>query len=470
MVLCLLGWNHDAFGQCPILNGGKIKIEPGSDRICWGDVPKLTVEGATGHSGQIQWKMRTNGDNGTWKDDEWISWTNTPVYDTIQIYGWVSYYDMCYKYSDTVTIIVYGKLDGGTIGSDSSICYNTLPGTLKSLTPASGGDGAFSYQWQWFDGNDWTSVPSGGISEDYDPGNLTATTKYRRMATNIKCGEISSDTITVTVYGELDGGMIATDNSSICSGFSPGILKSLAEASGGNGGFNYQWQYYDGSDWVDISGETLVEYTPPALTATTTYRRKATDATCSTPVYSEVTVTVNPLPATPTLTASSTEICAGESVTLTATATGVAEYSFDGGAWQAGNTTTVTPATTTDYTVIARTSAGCVSAVSGTVTVTVKATPAAPRARGKFDGNLRRRIGNSDGNSHRRCRIQFRRWRVAGGQYNNRYPRNRHGLYCNSANIGGMCFGGQSVGNGNGKSVAGGSDNRSERGVRRLNR
>ena len=31
-------------------------------------------------------------------------------------------------YSNIIRVTVYGQLNGGTIGSDQSICYNTAPG------------------------------------------------------------------------------------------------------------------------------------------------------------------------------------------------------------------------------------------------------------------------------------------------------------------------------------------------------
>ncbi|MDR3133272.1 MAG: hypothetical protein LBU42_04530 [Prevotellaceae bacterium] len=80
-----------------------------------------------------------------------------------------------------------------------------------------------------------------------------------------------------------------------------------------------------------------------------------------------------PLPPTVTsLTASTTTICNGSSVILTAQASGAASYSFDNGSsWQTTATKTVSPTITTTYTLKVRSSTGCISIDSKTTTVTV---------------------------------------------------------------------------------------------------
>ena len=95
---------------------------------------------------------------------------------------------------------------------------------------------------------------------------------------------------------------------------------------------------------------------------------------CPSPL-TPVTITVNPQPV---LTATGATICSGQTATLTATA------SVQGGTftWNPGNLTgssvTVTPNTTTQYTV-SYSAAGC-PPVTATATVTVNALPAAPAA------------------------------------------------------------------------------------------
>jgi hypothetical protein len=79
-----------------------------------------------------------------------------------------------------------------------------------------------------------------------------------------------------------------------------------------------------------------------------------------------------PLPTTTSLSANPTSICSGSSAVLTASASGAASYSFDdGSSWQTTTTKTVSPTTTTNYTLKVRSSTGCTSADSKTASVTV---------------------------------------------------------------------------------------------------
>jgi hypothetical protein len=71
------------------------------------------------------------------------------------------------------------------------------------------------------------------------------------------------------------------------------------------------------------------------------------------------------------LTASPETICAGESATLTASATGAVSYSLDGTNWQPETDFNETPLSTTAYTLYAQTEAGCSVSVANAVAVAV---------------------------------------------------------------------------------------------------
>ncbi|MBO0934910.1 T9SS C-terminal target domain-containing protein, partial [Fibrella sp. HMF5036] len=96
-----------------------------------------------------------------------------------------------------------------------------------------------------------------------------------------------------------------------------------------------------------------------------TYSLKVTDNNgCTSPASSGVGVTVNPLPATPQLTASGrTTFCANESVTLTASQ----EAAYE---WTGGQTTrSITVTAAGSYSVRTRNSFNCLSAPSTSVGV-----------------------------------------------------------------------------------------------------
>jgi hypothetical protein len=94
---------------------------------------------------------------------------------------------------------------------------------------------------------------------------------------------------------------------------------------------------------------------------------------CTTPTRTAVTATINPLPATPTITASGpTTFCSGGSVTLTSSAG--SSY-----LWSTGATTqSIIVTTSGSYTVRVTNTNGCQSAVSAATTVIVNPLPATP--------------------------------------------------------------------------------------------
>jgi gliding motility-associated-like protein len=194
--------------------------------------------------------------------------------------------------SAQTTVLVYDQLDGGTIGSNQTICYNGDPAAFTDIASPTGGDGAWTYQWQEKVGaGSWTDI-TGATGLTYDvPAGLTQTTQYRRAATN-GCGTVYSNTITVTVYAALDGGSISSDQS-ICYSGNPAAFNNDVSASGGDGTFTYQWQEKVGAgSWTNIAGETGLTYDVPAgLTQTTMYRREATNL-CGVVYSNELTVTV----------------------------------------------------------------------------------------------------------------------------------------------------------------------------------
>ena len=104
------------------------------------------------------------------------------------------------------------------------------------------------------------------------------------------------------------------------------------------------------------------------------YSLRITDGNgCTSPTSSAVGVTVNPLPATPQLSASGkTTFCANESVTLTASQ----ESSYE---WSSGQTSrSINVATAGTYSVRTRNGFNCLSNPSNAVGVTVNALPSAP--------------------------------------------------------------------------------------------
>lgn len=131
-------------------------------------------------------------------------------------------------------------------------------------------------------------------------------------------------------------------------------------------GSTFAWTTTGGN--IVSGGTTLNPVINTAGTYTLTISNTfAGNVTCT--GVANVTVIGDSAPPTTGLTASKILICAGESVTLTAS--GGATYNWAGGLPGNGATQTVTPTATTTYTVTAVGANGCVSTTPGTVTVQV---------------------------------------------------------------------------------------------------
>jgi hypothetical protein len=104
--------------------------------------------------------------------------------------------------------------------------------------------------------------------------------------------------VKIEVRGELNPGTIVYDGQEICPGDIPNKLRSLSPATGGDGNFEYLWEYNDGDGWKSAGSDDPAEYAPGALTKTTFYRRTVKDHTSNTVVAlasPSVTVTVRQL-------------------------------------------------------------------------------------------------------------------------------------------------------------------------------
>ena len=75
-------------------------------------------------------------------------------------------------------------LVAGSIAADQDICAGATPAALSNSGGASGGTGTFAYQWESSPDNaNWTPI-GGATNPTYAPGQLTATTYYRRRVTS----------------------------------------------------------------------------------------------------------------------------------------------------------------------------------------------------------------------------------------------------------------------------------------------
>lgn len=255
-----------------IVNPGTIAA---NQTICYNAIPAplTSLTPATG-SGAItyQWEFSTNG-GGLWQP---IAGATAPGYAPGALTQTTWYRrvatstlngNACSAASAHVVITVQGQLVAPvvTAAQPTSVCYNTAPGLL-TRTNASGGSGAFTYQWQSSTDNViWVDI-AGQTGMTYQPPALSVTTYYRVLASstgNPPCGTIESNTVMITVYAELTAPVICCEQV-ICWGNSADPITISISPTGGAGNYSYQWQVSnnDTGPWTNVAGAIFQSYTP----------------------------------------------------------------------------------------------------------------------------------------------------------------------------------------------------------------
>jgi RHS repeat-associated protein len=112
--------------------------------------------------------------------------------------------------TSSATVFVYPQLIPGAVTpSTATINYNTSPGPII-IAGASGGNGSYTYIWQYSsDGINWITI-SGATSTSYTPGNLVATT-YFHVAVFSNGAEAYSGNSIITVIPPPTGVSPATN-------------------------------------------------------------------------------------------------------------------------------------------------------------------------------------------------------------------------------------------------------------------
>ena len=174
-----------------------------------------------------------------------------------------------------------------------SICSNVSFGIIAGTTPFDVNNNSIDIQWQSSsDGLVFTNITGATEREYSPPGLLPDTTWFRRVVT---AADITDESMPVKVIVQpfITGNVIG-DLDTICYGLNPKTLISIGTPQNGNGIYSYSWSLsLDNSAFTEpTNANTSADYTPPpALTATTWFRRTVTSGRCvdvSAPV--EITV------------------------------------------------------------------------------------------------------------------------------------------------------------------------------------
>jgi gliding motility-associated-like protein/uncharacterized repeat protein (TIGR01451 family) len=271
-----------------------------------------------------------------------------------------------------VKITVQGTTNAGIIGDNQTICFNTVPTALTSVTTGSG-SGTISYRWE----RSTTGIATGfttiaaAQSADYAPTALTVTTYFRRITIStqdgLACESAPTNVVTITVQDAVTAGAISA-NQTICNNTVPVALASATDGAG-SGTIINRWESSITSataGFATIAGATAEDYAPAALTRTTYFRRITISTLngkiCESAPTAAVTITVQSTVTAGTITDDQI-ICKGNvpaplTSTVVGTGSGVISYRWESSITSNATGFTMIPgATAADYSPAALTTA-----------------------------------------------------------------------------------------------------------------
>ncbi|WPP49324.1 PKD-like domain-containing protein [Catalinimonas niigatensis] len=203
-----------------------------------------------------------------------------------------------------ILITIEPNAAAGIIGNNQIICEGSVPQPLEELSPASGGNDTYLYQWQV------STHPTTGFTDidgeedkEYMPTEmLYETTYYRRGVQSGVNPWVYTTAVRVVVQPTLTAGEI-TGKQTICENGIPAMFGEDVAATGGAGPGSYTYQWKSSTDpapdreYTDIPLATNRLYKEQAnLTQTTYYIRETSSGNdeCEPVLSNFIVITVNP--------------------------------------------------------------------------------------------------------------------------------------------------------------------------------
>ena len=253
--------NDDLLNAALHCSGGDIEPspvtitqQPVSQAAASGDIVSYSVE-ATGENLRYQWQYWA-GDGWANTGDDWNSSTSTMSFQ-----AWPEGSGLCFR------CVVWNGQNGEDWAFTDTVSLTVTPANPVTITrqPVSvaADSGAFvdfsleatgknlSYQWQYWDGNNWWNT-----GDDWNSGTDTMSfwtwdggngLSFRCVVWNAENGEdwAVSDTVTLTVTPST--AVTITRQPVSVAADSGAFVDFSLEAAGNN--LSYQWQYWDGQNW-----------------------------------------------------------------------------------------------------------------------------------------------------------------------------------------------------------------------------
>lgn len=203
--------------------------------------------------------------------------------------------------SNVVKFTVNPALTAGTIGANQQFCQSGTPATFNELTPATGGNQIYAYQWQ----KSTTSATAGfadipgAIQSSYTATSpITQTTYYRRTvsAAVAGCGPVNTPEVQVIVTPAISGNTLTPPAvAAFCGPANPGVITGSLP-TGGNGTFLYSWhKSRDGGNTWTAEPSTAINLSPGNVPVTTIFRRTVISGEC-TSISTPIVITIDQAP------------------------------------------------------------------------------------------------------------------------------------------------------------------------------
>lgn len=382
-----------------------ISEQPQSQAISSGANATLSVGGKGAGSLSYQWYVGASGTMATPIGGATSSIYTTPALTTTTSY-WARVTD-ANATADSATATVTVSAPGAVPPPPPTTPVATAPsittqpesqtvasGQTATLSVGANGTAPLSYQWYAGQSGTTSAAVSGAMSATFTTPALTTTTSYWARVTN-GAGTADTATATLTVSPAPAPPAIAVRiaRQPESRTIAPGQTATLTVETSGTVPIGHQWHVgSSGTTSTPVAGATSTTFTTPALTTTTSYWVRVSNAG-GTEDSSTATITVSVPPPTgiaPTITAhpQSQTVTSGQTATLSVAVSGTAPLGYQwyvalssttpapvAGATSAGFTTSALTATTSVWVRVSN-AFGASDSIAATITVTPDASGA----------------------------------------------------------------------------------------------
>jgi gliding motility-associated-like protein len=305
-----------------------------SDTICFAQNPPAFSSMATLQGGNgiyaFRWEVSINNilfntPSNTYNTE---AYTPPPVLEKTSWYRRTVSSGICIDSTAIAKITVLDTIKNNKVlNSSPDICFGmsfvNLTATTNITTQTlAGGDNSFRFKWESsINGGGWGTAPGISNGSGYNPAELPQKIpfneyRYRRVVysgNNNVCMN-TSNAVLLKDFPVIANNSITRLTQPICSGTIPPKLVGSQPVNGDGVVYTYIWQ--DSTKlhtWSDIAGAASIDYQPPSLTDTTSYRRVVFSSACSDISKSTIAIVHKPVINTISLIASGTDttICNG---------------------------------------------------------------------------------------------------------------------------------------------------------------